>query len=80
MNIFKNLFKGNKRSLSDPIDIGYGYTSMFDLSASEVANPTLALKIATCYRCISILSGSIASLPLEVQRKKNGYIIRSLIY
>ena len=73
MNIFKNLFKGNKRSLSDPIDIGYGYTSMFDLSASEVANPTLALKIATCYRCISILSGSIASLPLEVQRKKNGY-------
>jgi len=46
---------------------------MLNLSASEVANPTLALKIATCYRCISILSGSIASLPLEVQRKKNGY-------
>lgn len=73
MNIFKSLFRSNKRSLSDPIDLGFGYASMLNLSASEVANPTLALKIATCYRCISILSGSIASLPLEVQRKKNGY-------
>ena len=73
MNIFKNLFRSNKRSVSDPIDLGYGYTSMLNLSASEVVNPTLALKIATCYRCISILSGSLASLPLEVQRKKNGY-------
>lgn len=73
MNIFKSLFRSNKRSISDPIDLGFGYASMLNLSASEVANPTLALKIATCYRCISILSGSIASLPLEVQRKKNGY-------
>lgn len=72
MNIFKKIF--NKRSdTTDTIDIGYGYTSQLSLSASEVSNPTKALKIATCYRCISILSGSIASLPLEVQRRKNGY-------
>ncbi len=71
MNIFKKFF--SKRSSSDPIDLGYGYTGMLNLSASEINNPTLALKIATCYRCTYILSGSIASLPLDVQRRKNGY-------
>ena len=30
------------------------------------------MKLATVYRCVSILSGSIASLPLQVKRKKNG--------
>ncbi len=38
----------------------------------EVTGPETAMRLATVYRCISILSGSIASLPLQLQRKKNG--------
>jgi HK97 family phage portal protein len=72
MNIFKKLFQ-RRSTTSDPVEIGYGYNGQFNLSASEVSNPSQALKIAAVYRCTSILSGSIASLPLEVQRRKNGY-------
>lgn len=32
-----------------------------------------AMRLATVYRCTSILSGSIASLPLQLKRKRNGY-------
>lgn len=32
-----------------------------------------AMKLSAAYRCTSILSGTIASLPLIVKRKKNGY-------
>lgn len=37
-----------------------------------VSGPETAMKLATVYRCVSILSGSIASLPLQLLRKKNG--------
>ena len=40
--------------------------------AQTVEGPEMAMKLATVYRCVSILSGSIASLPLQVKRKKNG--------
>lgn len=37
-----------------------------------VTGPEMAMKLATVYRCVSILSGSIASLPLQLKRKRNG--------
>lgn len=37
-----------------------------------VSSPEAAMRLAAVYRCTSILSGSIASLPLELLRKKNG--------
>lgn len=37
-----------------------------------VTGPESAMRLATVYRCVSILSGSIASLPLQLKRKKNG--------
>ena len=40
--------------------------------AQTVEGPEMAMKLATVYRCVSILSGSIASLPLQLKRKKNG--------
>lgn len=73
MNIFKKIFNRRSDTNTNAVNIGYGYTGLLSLSESEVSNPSKALKIATCYRCTSILSGSIASLPLEVQRRKNGY-------
>ena len=38
-----------------------------------VSSEEQALRLATVFRCTSILSGSIASLPLEIKRRKNGY-------
>lgn len=37
-----------------------------------IIGPETAMKLATYYRCVSILSGSIASLPMQLKRKKNG--------
>lgn len=41
-------------------------------SVSMIIGPETAMKLATYYRCVSILSGSIASLPMQLKRKKNG--------
>ena len=38
----------------------------------HVTSPRLALKIATVFRCVDILSRSIASLPLQMEIKRNG--------
>lgn len=38
----------------------------------HVTSPNLSMKIATVYRCVDILSGSIASLPLQLKIKKDG--------
>lgn len=42
------------------------------LSDDRVTSPELAMKLATVYRCVDILSGSIASLPL-IYKQKNRY-------
>lgn len=38
---------------------------------TEIKSPDLAMKVATVYRCVDILSGSIASLPLQYKIKRN---------
>ena len=43
----------------------------FEMDVSG-ASPNLAMKIATVYRCVDILSSTIASLPLELKVKRNG--------
>ena len=45
---------------------------MLQDTAPAVTGPEMAMKLATVYRCVSILSGSIASLPLQLLRKRNG--------
>ena len=39
----------------------------------DVHNSNQAMKLSAAYRCTSILSGTIASLPLIIKRKKAGY-------
>lgn len=39
----------------------------------DVSSNDQAMKLSAAYRCTSILSGTIASLPLIIKRKKNGY-------
>ncbi|WP_106831158.1 phage portal protein [Parabacteroides pacaensis] len=41
----------------------------------KVEGPEQAMRLATVYRCTSILSGSIAALPLQLKRKRNGYFL-----
>lgn len=47
--------------------------SRVDAPIRTVNTPEQALKIATAYRCTSILSGSIAAIPLQLKRKRSGY-------
>lgn len=39
----------------------------------DVTSANSAMQLAAVYRCVSILSGTIASLPLQVKRKADGY-------
>lgn len=70
-NIFSKGTRLNKRSFADTLR-NYGYTSDKPV---YVNTENQAMKLATVFRCTAILSGSIASLPLEVKRKKDGYFV-----
>lgn len=71
MNIFKKLFRSEEKA---PTKDGYfdKVTRWIDtpLSNIRVGSETQAMRIATVFRCASILGGSIASLPFQVKRKK----------
>lgn len=41
-------------------------------SYASGSTPSLAMKISTVYRCVDILSSTIASLPLQLKVKRNG--------
>ncbi len=65
-----------------PVERGYFDTvASADITVEPVGVPNIemvtgseqAMRLATVYRCTSILSGSIASLPLQLKRKRNGY-------
>lgn len=51
----------------------YGNSDMQVTTANSAASPTTAMKLATVYRCISIVSGTVASLPLQIKKKAAGY-------
>ena len=70
-NIFRKGTSLNKRSFADTLR-DYGYSSDKPV---YVNTENQAMKLATVFRCTAILSGSIASLPLEVKRKKDGYFV-----
>ena len=42
--------------------------------AINIGSGDTAMKIATVYRCVSILSGTIASIPMLVRRKKDNFL------
>lgn len=45
---------------------------------TEVTSPYQAMQLPTVYRCVDILSGTIASLPLEVKRDNGSGLFRVL--
>lgn len=72
--------KKQERSLNTETDTGTSkeaaiYTRLPSLPDQpiDVSSSDQAMKLSAAYRCTSILSGTIASLPLIVKRKQNGY-------
>lgn len=70
--------KEEKRSLSDTPGYHPGEEVMYyhygeNKGVVHVTSSSLAMKIATFYRCMAILSGTVASLPIQVKVKRNGY-------
>lgn len=45
---------------------GYGVST----ASGVVVNETTAMRVSTVYRCVSLIAGTIASLPCEVYRRK----------
>lgn len=69
-NIFKQKELPKKRGYFDSVG------DLYNLGANRpvyVNSENQAMRLATVFRCTSILSGSIASLPLQVKKKYNGY-------
>lgn len=68
----------DKRSISsdDPYLMEY-FTrlGLIDTNSTTVTDGGTAMRLATVYRCVSILSGTIASLPLRTMRRKGEYFM-----
>ncbi|MGL5262211.1 MAG: phage portal protein, partial [Bacteroides sp.] len=71
-SFWKTKSKKKKRGYFDEA-VDYFIPTGNNNSRVYVGSQESAMKLATVFRCTSILSGSIASLPLQVKRKKNGY-------
>lgn len=73
-------FWKRKKEPDKPIERGYFDTVVSpDVTVNTptnnmlVTSDTMAMKLAAVYRCTSILSGSIAALPIQVKRKMGRY-------
>lgn len=74
MNI--KFWNKQKRSTDPGAEVGKAIQTRLPSIPSQpidVTSTNSAMQLAAVYRCVSILSGTIASLPLQVKRKKNGY-------
>lgn len=61
-----------QRGYFDSVNAPDGNVATWFESYASGSSPTLAMKIATVYRCVDILSSTIASLPLVLKVKRNG--------
>lgn len=69
-NIFRRKEEPKQRGYFDSV------SELYNIGANRpiiVNSENQAMRLATVFRCTSILSGSIASLPLQVKRKNDGY-------
>ena len=73
--IFSSLFTKKEKPINKrSADVNINYISNRQNKYVSVKNPNLALTNSVIYRGISILTDSVASIPLDIYRKnKNGY-------
>lgn len=67
--------EAEKRGYFDTVAAADVGVSTIGTIPESVHSPAQAMRLATVYRCTAILSGSIAALPLQLKRKKNGYFV-----
>lgn len=71
-----NVLTGKKqvRSIGEGnITTWYGNNDMQVIAGSSYAvGPDMAMKLAAVYRCTSIVSGTVASLPLQIKKRVDG--------
>lgn len=70
-----NFRNRQKRSTGQEETASEQSVSVFKMArgTDEVTQKELALRIATVYRCVDILSKGVAQLPLEIKRNMGGY-------
>lgn len=72
MDLFKRFFNKNQNSMHRrSVTAAYDWEAAKSLSTrrySPVYSPGLAMKIATVYRCVDILSSGVASLPIYLKK------------
>lgn len=69
LGFFKRESAGVVSGVSDPLTPRAGAFDYFDRPLSP------AMAVATVYRCVALLSGSVASLPLQYMRLKGGRFV-----
>lgn len=70
--LFKNVFRRGEGAAGEPTSSPFSPREGIFLDADYFPSPGAALSIATVYRCVSLLSKSVANLPFEYLRRKNG--------
>lgn len=72
-NFFTRLFRREaSNENSDKAHAASIQTTVIEDASVSVNSPSLAQKVAALYSCVSILSSSVAKLPLEYKRRKFG--------
>ena len=72
MSIFNYIKKGGVHTRSVTADKNSAVISaIWPHNPDEVTEPDLALKVATVFRCVDIVAGTVASLGINVLRKKS---------
>lgn len=82
MSVFSNIFKSNKQQKREQTPVKEQAPSVRVIGSkafTSITAPSEALKNSIVYRGISILSDSVASVPIKVYHKdKSGYFVEDL--
>lgn len=71
-----NIFKRDSKSVSESsVQVGTPIAGDYTQFFSFLQNDSTALTIATVYRCVQLLSESVANLPFLYMRKKDGVFV-----
>lgn len=70
--LFRNVFRRGDGAAGEPTSSPFSPREEFPIWSDYFPSSGAALSIATVYRCVSLLSKSVANLPFEYLRRKDG--------
>ena len=71
-NLINNEATENETNVTTPSKWFINWINGGETESGEIVNEETAMKMATVYACIRLLSQSVAKLPLHVYNNKNG--------